>query len=94
MAEVCVIGVDVGGTNTDAVLLSAGKVLAWSKQTTSPDVTTGILKAVAAALKSVQKGNFQTILVRRGSAVPNMFQPSPVRGLIDLNRLELGKEAA
>ncbi len=33
-------------------------------------------------------------LVRHNSAVPNMFQPSPVCSLRDLNRLELGKEVS
>ncbi|KAG9313373.1 hydantoinase [Chiua virens] len=40
------IGVDVGGTNTDAVLLSDGLILATSKQPTTPDVTHGIHRAI------------------------------------------------
>jgi N-methylhydantoinase A/oxoprolinase/acetone carboxylase beta subunit len=41
------IGIDVGGTNTDAVLLEGRDVLAAVKRPTSPDVTTGIVQALA-----------------------------------------------
>ena len=33
-----IIGVDVGGTNTDGVILSEGKVLVSEKTTTTEDV--------------------------------------------------------
>ena len=36
------IGVDVGGTNTDAVLMQGDKLLAQAKLPTTPDVTSGI----------------------------------------------------
>lgn len=41
------IGVDVGGTNTDAVLIDGDKVLAICKCPTSADVSTGIIQAVS-----------------------------------------------
>lgn len=45
------IGIDVGGTNTDAVILDeSNTVLAWTKQATTSDVTTGLGHAVAAVL--------------------------------------------
>ncbi|MFD0540731.1 ROK family protein [Actinomadura luteofluorescens] len=45
------IGVDVGGTNTDAVVLSAkGEVLARTKQATSADVSSGLHTALTAVL--------------------------------------------
>ncbi|MEV6238152.1 hydantoinase/oxoprolinase family protein [Lentzea sp. NPDC051838] len=40
------IGIDVGGTNTDAVLVEGRRVLAECKKTTTADVTTGIIEAV------------------------------------------------
>ena len=40
------IGIDVGGTNTDAVLIEEGRVRAAVKAPTSPDVTGGILEAL------------------------------------------------
>ncbi len=45
------IGIDVGGTNTDAVVMEGDRVLASFKATTSPDVTTGVSEALAGALK-------------------------------------------
>ncbi|GKZ37213.1 hypothetical protein AbraIFM66950_008670, partial [Aspergillus brasiliensis] len=44
------LGVDVGGTNTDAVLIRLDPVaiLASHKAPTTPDVTTGITAAVQA----------------------------------------------
>ena len=44
-----VIGIDVGGTNTDAVLMDGLEVMAWHKTPTTPDVGGGIV----AALRSV-----------------------------------------
>jgi N-methylhydantoinase A/oxoprolinase/acetone carboxylase beta subunit len=41
------IGIDVGGTNTDAVLLDGSTVLGETKAVTSADVTTGIVSAIA-----------------------------------------------
>jgi N-methylhydantoinase A/oxoprolinase/acetone carboxylase beta subunit len=41
------IGIDVGGTNTDAVLLEDESVAAAVKTPTTPDVTTGITRALA-----------------------------------------------
>lgn len=40
------IGIDVGGTNTDAVLIEGGKVAGAVKAPTSQDVTGGILEAL------------------------------------------------
>ncbi|MBN9141066.1 MAG: hydantoinase/oxoprolinase family protein [Micrococcales bacterium] len=48
------VGIDVGGTNTDAVALDgAGRVLAWTKQPTTPDVTSGIRAALVAVLRQL-----------------------------------------
>src|SRR5689334_17238381 len=41
------IGIDVGGTNTDAVLLDGDRVLTEVKVTTTPDVTGGVVEALA-----------------------------------------------
>ncbi|MEE6166349.1 MULTISPECIES: hydantoinase/oxoprolinase family protein [unclassified Mycolicibacterium] len=51
MSDTLRIGVDVGGTNTDAAVLDANdKILAWTKAPTSPDVTAGIRQALATVL--------------------------------------------
>lgn len=44
------IGVDVGGTNTDAVLIAGGRVVASTKQPTSADVSSGVTAAIGAIL--------------------------------------------
>ncbi len=41
------VGVDVGGTNTDAVILGGRELLAAAKRPTTEDVTTGIVDALA-----------------------------------------------
>ncbi|MCE0762460.1 hydantoinase/oxoprolinase family protein [Pseudonocardia kujensis] len=46
------VGVDVGGTNTDAVLLDGrNRLLAKIKHPTTPDVTTGLLSALQQVLR-------------------------------------------
>ncbi|MCZ7456119.1 hydantoinase/oxoprolinase family protein [Streptomyces sp. WMMC940] len=40
------IGIDVGGTNTDAVLTEGSQVRSTAKTSTTPDVTTGISRAI------------------------------------------------
>ncbi len=46
------LGIDVGGTNTDAVVLDADdRLLARAKVPTTPDVTTGIARAIASAVE-------------------------------------------
>jgi N-methylhydantoinase A/oxoprolinase/acetone carboxylase beta subunit len=49
------LGIDVGGTNTDAVILEASdRVIASVKSPTTPDVTTGIVNALRAILAASQ----------------------------------------
>jgi len=40
------IGIDVGGTNTDAVLLEGDRIVAAAKTPTTPEVTTGIVRVL------------------------------------------------
>ena len=42
------IGIDVGGTNTDAVLMDGQTVVSWTKTPTTPNVTEGITTALRA----------------------------------------------
>lgn len=59
------IGVDVGGTNTDAVLLEAGRVVHAVKTPTTPDVTDGIVAALALLGKNpeVARGGIDGVVV-------------------------------
>ena len=40
------LGVDVGGTNTDAVLMDGAAVQSWCKSSTTEDISTGIFSAI------------------------------------------------
>ncbi|MDF2577678.1 MAG: Hydantoinase/oxoprolinase [Chlamydiales bacterium] len=40
------IGIDIGGTNTDAVLLKGRQIITTAKSTTSTDITSGIVAAI------------------------------------------------
>ena len=44
------IGIDVGGTNTDAVAMDGAQVLAGVKAATTADVTSGVVAALRAVL--------------------------------------------
>lgn len=48
------VGVDVGGTNTDAAVMDGPRLLGSNKSPTTPDVTGGIVAAVSAALEAAQ----------------------------------------
>lgn len=62
------LGVDVGGTNTDAVALDgAGRVIAWTKQPTSEDVTGGIRAAIAALLAEIGERRSEVSRVMLGT---------------------------
>jgi N-methylhydantoinase A/oxoprolinase/acetone carboxylase beta subunit len=44
------IGIDVGGTNTDGVLMDGTRIVARAKTATTPDVTEGITRALASVV--------------------------------------------
>lgn len=59
------IGIDVGGTNTDAVLMEGRRVLAWEKTPTTPDVTSGIVTALRALIadSGVDAGGVGAVMI-------------------------------
>ena len=61
------IGIDVGGTNTDAVLLEGGKVLAALKRPTTVDVADGVRQAlvdlVASAPGHPALGRIEAVMI-------------------------------
>lgn len=58
-------GVDVGGTNTDAVLLDGRRLLGAAKYPTTEDVTTGIVAALSAAIRDagVSRTAIQRVMI-------------------------------
>lgn len=59
------LGIDVGGTNTDAVILRGREVLAGVKASTTEDVMTGICTALDAAIDQagVARGDIGTVMI-------------------------------
>jgi N-methylhydantoinase A/oxoprolinase/acetone carboxylase beta subunit len=59
------IGVDVGGTNTDAVLVDGRDVLAEAKTPTTPDVTGGIVAALRTLVESsgISVSSIQAVMI-------------------------------
>ena len=59
------IGVDVGGTNTDAVLVDGRDVLAEAKTPTTPDVTAGIVTALRSVVETsgVEAARVQAVMI-------------------------------
>src|SRR5438552_14092782 len=59
------IGIDVGGTNTDAVLMDERRVLAEVKTPTTPDVTGGILSALHTLISGsgVEAAQIQAVMI-------------------------------
>ncbi len=59
------IGVDVGGTNTDAVVLDARGVVGWKKTPTTADVYSGIVTAITAAIEAggVKLGDIDCVMI-------------------------------
>ncbi|MFB4348534.1 hydantoinase/oxoprolinase N-terminal domain-containing protein [Microbacterium sp. CR_7] len=62
------IGVDVGGTNTDAVVLDGdGRVLAWTKRATTDDITGGIRAGIREVLAAIGDDRFRVSRVMLGT---------------------------
>ncbi len=59
------IGVDVGGTHTDAVVLAGTQVVASHKALTSSDITSGIIEAVSSVVTAgnVERSNLEAVMV-------------------------------
>jgi N-methylhydantoinase A/oxoprolinase/acetone carboxylase beta subunit len=59
------IGVDVGGTNTDAVLVDGRDVIAEAKTPTTPDVTAGIVTALRSVVETsgVEVARVQAVMI-------------------------------
>jgi N-methylhydantoinase A/oxoprolinase/acetone carboxylase beta subunit len=59
------IGIDVGGTNTDAVIMNDRKVLRSIKAATSEDVMTGVVNALEGVLKeaSIDRADVDVVMI-------------------------------
>src|SRR5262245_28070381 len=59
------IGIDVGGTNTDAVLMDGRQVVGWAKSPTTRDVSSGITSVLNALLAQtkVSPGSISAVML-------------------------------
>ncbi|MDI3269239.1 MAG: hydantoinase/oxoprolinase family protein [Bacillota bacterium] len=57
------IGIDVGGTNTDAVLVEGRQVLRWVKTPTTPEVGEGIQKAVREIIRDADPARIEAVML-------------------------------
>lgn len=59
------IGIDVGGTNTDAVVMEGDRILAGVKSPTTEDVMTGVVESLTRALdqSAVPKGQVGAVMI-------------------------------
>ena len=57
------IGIDVGGTNTDAVLMDGTTVVASVKQSTTSDITSGIVEAISAITDSEIAASVDAVMI-------------------------------
>lgn len=67
--EVRVVGVDVGGTNTDAVILDGDRVIGWHKAPTTQDIHSGVTESVKEALKMANVPNASIMAIKIGTTV-------------------------
>ena len=59
------IGIDVGGTNTDAVIMDGPQVIAGVKSATTADVMSGVVNALKAVLDAsgMQAGAVDVVMI-------------------------------
>lgn len=67
----CVIGIDVGGTNTDAVILQGEEVVEWYKTPTTSDIQTGVERAIEEVVKKAKIPSNHVDSVKIGTTVRN-----------------------
>lgn len=86
------IGVDVGGTNTDAVLIDGMQVRASVKTSTSEDVTSGIAEALGGLRSQIEFDNadMQAVMIGTTHFVNALLE---ARGLTPTAALRLGLPA-
>ena len=86
------IGVDVGGTNTDAVLMDGSRVVSLWKSPTTPDISSGIIQAVKHVLDDAEGSPSQIAAVMIGTThFTNAFVEG--KGLLEVGTMRIGLPA-
>lgn len=92
MQEYICIGIDIGGTNTDAVLLQGKKIIATTKTNTTADITQGVVTAINNLLKTKKfsSDKIDAIVIGTTHFVNTVLQ---AKGLNEVLIIRLGKPA-
>ena len=86
------IGVDVGGTNTDAVLMDGARIISLSKSPTTPDISSGIIQSVRHVLEHAGGSPDRVAAVMIGTThFTNAFVEG--KGLLEVGTLRIGLPA-
>eukprot|EP00111_Clytia_hemisphaerica_P009564 TCONS_00028018-protein len=56
-----VIGIDVGGTNTDVAIVQGHKVVGWNKSSTTPNIIDGVIQSIEKSLKNTQENGYPNV---------------------------------
>ena len=82
------IGVDVGGTNTDAVLMDGSSVVGWNKSQTTADISSGIIAAITCLLDATGIGNgmIENVMIGTTQFVNSLVER---KGLLEVAVLRL-----
>ena len=56
-----VIGIDVGGTNTDVAIVQRNKVIGWNKSSTTPNIIDGVVQSIEKSLTNTQDNGYPNI---------------------------------
>eukprot|EP00111_Clytia_hemisphaerica_P003510 TCONS_00010036-protein len=56
-----VIGIDVGGTNTDVAIVQGHKVVGWNKSSTTPNIIDGVIQSIEKSLKNTEENGHPNI---------------------------------
>lgn len=87
------LGIDVGGTNTDAVLLDGKTVLSWAKSPTTANVTDGIIDVIDIVLKkaNVARSVIECVMIGTTHFTNALVER---RGLLQVGVIRLGSPAS
>jgi N-methylhydantoinase A/oxoprolinase/acetone carboxylase beta subunit len=88
------VGIDVGGTNTDAVLMEGTRLVSYCKTPTTDDVGTGIVKAMTGLLSSQPssvRGRIAAVMIGTTQFTNAVIER---RGLVQTGILRLSAPAA
>ncbi len=68
------IGIDVGGTNTDAALINKNTIIKTFKTNTSKDITSSVSLCIKELIKNQEKQNIDSIIIGTTHLINDLIQ--------------------